>query len=256
MNYKTFKTKAIVIKEGEIGEADKLFTLYAESFGKITVLAKGIRKPKAKLRGGFQILNCISLEFIKGKNFFIATDAILTDDFLDVKKEIKKFRLGIYICNIIDSLIKGEEKDEKIWNLFFETLRDLRLAAPLPYFSKAKSWRTDSLEFIARYFEWNLLCFLGFKPELYHCVSCRKKIRQGRIYFSLNDGGLLCASCRGKYKETREISRDIIKILRLIIARDEKVLKKLKINSLHEKELKEISKGYIEHILEEEIFVV
>lgn len=256
MNYKTFKTKAIVIREKEIGEANKLFTLYTEDFGKINILAKGIRKSKAKLRGGFQLLNFVSLEFIKGKFFFIATDAILTDDFLGVKKEIKKFRFGVYICNVLDELIKGEEKDKRIWNLFFEVLCNLRLSSCPTCFKRIKIWKTDSLEFIVRCFEWNLFCFLGFEPELHCCVVCRKRIQQGKIYFSLMDGGVLCAECRNKKKEAKEISRDVIKILRLIIMQDEKVLRRLRISFECEKELKEISKGYIEHILEKEIFVV
>ena len=271
MNYKTFKTNAVVIREEETGEANKILFLYTENFGRIKVLAKGIRKIKAKLKGGFQVLNYISLEFIQGKNFFIATDAILRDGFLNIKKGIKEFRSSIYICSVLDKLIKGEERDERIWNLFFETLHNLQFICPSSGyshqaarrrvvcssdFSWPKPWRADNLQFIIRYFEWNLFCLLGFEPELYHCASCQNKIQQGKFYFSLKEGGILCAECWDKDKEAKEVSRDVIKILRLIILQDKKILGKLKISSQHEKELKEISKAYLEYISEEEIFVV
>ena len=60
MLHETIKTEGVIIKEREMGENDKLYSIYSEKFGKIEILGKAIRKPKAKLRGGFQVLNYIS----------------------------------------------------------------------------------------------------------------------------------------------------------------------------------------------------
>lgn len=244
MEYTTFKTDAIVIREQEIGEADKLFTLYTEKFGKIEVLGKGIRKIKAKLKGGLQILNYISLEFVKGKNFFIATDAVLKDDFFEMKKEIKTFRMGLYICALLSNLIKGEEKDEKIWKLSVETLNNLQPTVDILYLA-------------LRYFEWNILSYMGFRPELYHCIFCRGKVRNGKFHFSAKGGGLVCKECyeRNVKDNLKKISSDTIKILRLVLSLNKNILKRLRIEKFQEKELKEISKYFLEYTLEKEIFI-
>jgi DNA repair protein RecO (recombination protein O) len=253
MEYQTLKTNAIVLKDKEVGETDKLFTLYTQNFGKIEVLGKGIRKIKAKLKGGLQPLNHISLEFVQGKHFFIATDAVLKDDFPTIKKEIKKYRSALYICDILDRLVKGAEKDERIWELLLETINNI-----------------NQLPITIRYFEWNLLSFLGFEPELYHCVLCQERISQGKFYFSAKEGGIICNKCGMRIAQPSvktsgyakghiriiDISRDVIKILRLIILRDKEILRKLKIDSIQERELKELSRHYLSWILEEEIFVV
>lgn len=243
MEYQTLKTKAIVLSEKEFGEADKLFSVYTENFGKIEVLGKGIRKNKAKLKGALQPLNYISLEFVEGKNFLIATDAILEENFEELKKEIKKYRLALYLCQLVDKLVKGEERDAKIWQLLLETLNELKL--------------TDNKnELIIRYFEWNLLSLLGFEPELYHCTLCQERISKGKFYFSAREGGIICEKCKEKAKEHREISRDAIKILRVIIMQDKSLFKKLKINPIQQRELKELFKYYLPYFLEEDIFVV
>ncbi|HOK35080.1 MAG TPA: DNA repair protein RecO [Candidatus Pacearchaeota archaeon] len=252
MEYQTLKTKAIVLLKKDIGEADQLFTLYTENFGKIEVLGKGIRKIKAKLRGALQDLNYISLEFVQGKNFFIATDAILKNRFKTIKKEIKRYRFALYLCDLTNKFVKEEERDEKIWQLLLETTYNLQLT-------------TYNLGLIVRYFEWNLLSLLGFEPELYHCVLCQERISQGKFYFSAKEGGVICNKCfqtKEKFSDRENkiislpISQDAIKILRLIILKDKTILKRLKINSQQEKELKDLSKYYLSCVLEEEIFVV
>lgn len=254
MEHQIFKTEAIVIKERDLGEADKLFTLYTKDFGKIEVLGKGIRKIKAKLRGGLQILNYISLEFVEGKNFYIATDAILKNSFSVIKSNIKKFRSGLYIAALMDKLLKGQERDNKIWNLFFKTLNTLSFYPSFPSDSQGFNFPIYSL--ILRYFEWNLVSLLGLKPELYYCVGCESKIKTGRFFFSAREGGILDQKCQNKDKKAIEISRDSIKVLRLIISQKEEILRRLKINPIEERELKEISRFFLSWILGEEIFVV
>lgn len=248
MEYQTIKTDAIILKEKEIGEADKIFTLYSQAFGKFEVMGKGIRKTKAKLKFGFQGLNNISLEFVRGKNFFIATDVFLKNGFWPLKKEIKKYRAGLYVCNIVDRLISGEEKDKKIWELLFETLEKINQLEKLSY----------QLSITVRYFEWNLLSFLGFEPELYHCLICQKKLSEGRFYFSAKEGGIVCEKCNAKISQSKniEISRDAIKVLRLIVLREKKIINRLRINKDQERELKNLSKYYLSWVLEEEIFVL
>ncbi|MDD5551669.1 MAG: DNA repair protein RecO [Candidatus Pacebacteria bacterium] len=245
MLHETIKTKAVVIGEKELGEDDKLFYLYTKKFGKIEVLGKAIRKPQAKLKGGLQILNLINLEFVKGKNFNIVTDAILKEDFSEIKENPKLFRMALYISDILNKLVNGEEKDEEIWNLLLETLKKIKKNKP------GSEW------LFVRYFEWVLFSFLGFEPELYYCIECEKKINEGKIFFSAKDGGLIDAEhIQNKEKRGKEISRDIIKILRLIIHKDENILEKLKINNYQKEELKKITKYYLYYIIQEKVFVI
>jgi DNA repair protein RecO (recombination protein O) len=237
MFHSLLKTEAIVIKEEDFGEDSKLFTLYTKNFGKIILLGKAIRKIRAKLRFGFQILNYISAEFVIGKNFNIATDAILKDSFWEIKKNFKPLRQGLYICNLLDSLISGQEKDERIWELLLETL----------FFLKRGEDK------MIRYFDWNLFSLLGFEPELYYCARCQEKIKEGKIYFNAKDGGVICFKCYKEDKKDKEVSRDFVKILRLIINRDKDLFLKLKLNLSHKEEIRKNTQYYLENIFEERL---
>jgi len=246
MQYETQKTKAVVLREVPVGEADKFFELFSENFGKIIVLGKGIRKIKAKLKGGLQIPNFISLEFVKGRNFYIATEAKPLEEFKENWSSLKKYRASLYICWLLSKTLQPEERDEKIWELLIDSLFIIK--NDIFY-----------LPLAIRFFEWNLISFLGFTPELYRCSSCQARLQpRNKFYFSARQGGVICEKCFSKKKEKKsiEISEDIIKILRLFIMQDKEILKRLKINVSQERDLRKISKFYLENILEEKIFVI
>lgn len=249
MKYPLLKTEGVVLKEKEIGEADKLLLIFTKDFGKIEVLGRGIRKIQAKLRFGLQILNHISLEFIKGKNFFIATDVLLKNGFLKLKKEIKKFRQGLYLLSLLDNFIKGEEKDEAIWQLLLEAMQKIE--------EKKEGW------LFVRYFEWNLLESLGLGVELFLCIKCQKRISFGKIYFSSIEGGIICQQCYQKHfikdqdvKSSLSISHDALKILRMIILKNKKILSKIKFSSSLKDELKGLSLYCLSSFLEKDIYIV
>ncbi len=238
-----YSTEGIVIKEEDYGEADRFFTILTKDYGKIRVMAKGIRKIKAKLRSGLQVLSQIYLEFVQGKYFYTAIEAISLDDFKIIKDNPEKLKSAFYVLFILDKLIR-EGKDDRIWLLASKILKKIeeeKISGP-------------KLDLLLRYFEWNLFDILGYHPELYKCQVCRKKLKEEKLYFSARGGGALCGICRKKDKESEEIDINTLKILRLILGRKKEILEKLKPGP--EKGLKKISSQYLEHILEEKINVV
>ena len=47
---KFFDSNGIVINKKDFGEADRYITIFTETFGKVNVLVKGIRKSKNKVQ--------------------------------------------------------------------------------------------------------------------------------------------------------------------------------------------------------------
>lgn len=249
-----YSTEGIVIKEENSGEADRFFTIFTKDFGKIRVMAKGIRKIRAKLRGGLQLLNHIYLEFVRGKYFYTAIEAININDFPAIKSDAEKLKTAFCICDILDKLIR-EEKDERSWLLLLKIFK--KIEEPKFFGSR--------LELLLWYFEWNLFDILGYHPELFKCVNCQvpldskhltgqAKLSEEKFYFSAKDGGILCSRCKNTDKEAQEIDINTLKILRLILGRKKEVLEKLKLGN--ERKLKDISKYYLEHISEEKANVI
>lgn len=65
---KTLSTRALVLGRLNFGEADKILTLLTKSHGKISVIAKGVRKPKSKLAGGTELFTVNDILFTESKS--------------------------------------------------------------------------------------------------------------------------------------------------------------------------------------------
>ena len=65
-----------------------------------------------------------------------------------------------------------------------------------------------------RYFEIQLLDLLGFRPELFYCVSCREEIRPQDQFFSADGGGVLCPKCGRERPGVRPVSMEALKYFR------------------------------------------
>jgi len=230
-----YRTLGFILKKNDRGEADRVFTIYTEDFGKLELLAKGERKITSKLRGGLEVFFLSEIEFIQGKNYKTLTDSILIDNFKNLRKDLKILGILYKISEVLDILVKEAEPDEKIWNLLKEIFNKLNDIKP---------------EIVYYYFFWNFLSFLGYQPELHTCSLCQKKLSPESIYFNPKEMGLTCGQCDKLNESAKRVDVDAVKIIRIILKKDWPTLKKLKIEKEELKSLKTISQYYLSSILE------
>ncbi|MEK7071705.1 MAG: DNA repair protein RecO, partial [Patescibacteria group bacterium] len=110
-----YRSRGLIFKKEERGEADLLFTVYTKDFGKLEILGKSVRKIASKLRPSAEVFYLSEIEFIQGKIQKTLTDATLVDKFSGIRGDLKKIRIAHKISEVLDNLIKGQEPDEKIW---------------------------------------------------------------------------------------------------------------------------------------------
>lgn len=230
-----YRTKGFILKKTDFGEADQLFTIFTKDFGKLEILGKGIRKISSKLRSGAEIFYLSEIEFIQGKIHKTLTDAILIEKFKNLRKDLNRLSIAYKISEILDSLIKGPEPDEKIWFLLNQTFQKLN-DNQIP---------NSKLPLIFYYFFWNLISILGYQPSLYQCSICQKKLEPKKLYFNEKERGIICPNCFKRIKEGKEISTEAVKILRIILKENFELLLKLKVEKEIFKSLESISKDYL-----------
>ena len=261
-----YRTTGLIFKKDDRGETDQLFTIYTKDFGKLEILGKAIRKISSKLRSGAELFYLSEIEFIQGKTQKTLTDTILINKFPSLRKDLKRLRIVYIISEVLNSLIKGPEADEKIWQLLNEAFQRL----------DTNNLKPITCNLIYHYFLWNLLSILGYEPQLYNCAVCQKKLLPEKLYFNPKEGGIICHDCfkkvklveedksssspatlsRGARKSEssfdfaaaragKEVKPETIKILRIILEKNWATLSKLKIEGKYLKGLASFSKSYL-----------
>jgi len=157
----TYQTKAIVLKREDIFEADRIYHLYTEDFGRVRAIAAGVRKIKAKLTGHLEPFNLIWVELMtkKGGDLFITT-ALSETSLLKKNASPNQVALFAKMSDFTLKMLRGQEKDAAIWNFI------------LTGFSTAQSVETrlsaqaDTADKFLREYKSGLAQILGFGSNL------------------------------------------------------------------------------------------
>lgn len=155
MKIPVYKTQGIIIGKFNSGEWDNLLVVYTKEFGKILVKAKSLRKKEAKMKSQLEVFNHVHLVLAKGKNMDTISGVVLISGFPQLRKNLESVATAFYFCEILDKLVFGQEKDERIWQLINKAI----------YFLEEKQRSQSVLKKLAERFEYNLLSFLGHSPE-------------------------------------------------------------------------------------------
>ncbi len=206
----TYKTDGIILKRININEADRLLTIYTEKKGKITAVAKGVRKPLSKLAGHLEPFCLVNLVLAEGKNIDTVAGACVRSYHQNIHKGLDEMSRAARFGELIDVLTQDHEENRRLFNLICESLEFL-------------DERAD-LKIVDYYFLINGLSMLGYCPELYECVMCRGKIGPEIIGWDNEYGGVVCESC-GSHNQ--KVSADTIKALRVMLGRKADVVRKV-----------------------------
>ena len=195
---RTYSTRGVVLRQYQLGEADRILSILTPDRGKVRTVAKGVRRPRSRLRGHLDLTNLIDFVAAFGRNLDVVTEAQVRDDHPLVREDLSRLSLAMYVCELADSFGEEGSPSQGLFSLL-ELALDQLGRAPDPWL-------------LTRWFELRLMDVSGFRPQLENCVECEESLEPGDHVLDLGAGGVLCPSCRslgvgGKIKVTQSAMR-------------------------------------------------
>lgn len=92
MAYSIYQTDCIVLGIRDLQEHDLMLRVFSPIFGYIRVISKGARKGTSKLRANIQEYAVAHIAAVKGKEFFILTDARTIFSFIQSRSVVNFLR--------------------------------------------------------------------------------------------------------------------------------------------------------------------
>lgn len=197
---RVYRTEAIVLKAFDLGEADRILTLYTPDTGKLRAVAKGVRRTKSRMSGHLDLFTRSALLLARGRQLDIITQAESIATFPHVRVDLVRAAYASYIAELVDAFTAEGLANRPIYDLAVTTLE--RLARP------------GDLDLVVRVFEVQLLGLTGYRPQLHRCLVCEETIAPVGNYFSARLGGVLCPGCRSEDSTAQPITVPVLKTLR------------------------------------------
>lgn len=173
------KWEGIVLKSRPYGESNKIVTLMTREAGKVTVMARGAKKPASRLAG-------VTQTFVHGMFVIKRTTGMGTlqqgehiDSMRHIQTDIIRAAYASYIVEMVDRLVEEGGPE----SFAFEVLVQALSAIEDDYDPEA----------ISLFVDWKMLPYTGVQPILHQCASCAEV--EGEFAFSFTQGGFLCHRC-------------------------------------------------------------
>lgn len=200
------KTLAYVMRRTNFGEADRILNLITPE-GKMSAIAKGVRKEKSKLAGGVEMFSLVELNLHFGKSeMATVTSAKMISYYGKILADFGRMELAAEILKKVSLAAESSDAPE-YFKMTDSCLRGLNDGLDLRL---VESW-----------FLLNLAKTLGEEINLYRDAE-GEKLTAGQRYSFLAAENALAPSLAGEYGE------DEIKIMRLMLVAELKTVSRIK----------------------------
>lgn len=196
---KQLVTDAIILARTDYGEADRILTVLSPEYGKLRLLAKGVRRVKSKLAGGIELFSISTITFVKGRGEIgTLVSTRLSKHYSHIVEDLQRTMLGYELIKQLNKAIEDEPEPEyfELLHQAFEALDDHSIPLPL----------------VTMWFSAQMTCLGGHTPNLQTDEHGKKLVADQLYDFDLEHMGFVANPLDGAFNANH------IKFLRLLYA--------------------------------------
>lgn len=174
-----YRDAGVVLRTYKLGEADKIVVIMTKANGKVRAVAKGVRKTKSKFGARLEPMSHVNLLLYRGRQLDIVSQAETVETHAPLLSSLDRASQAMAALEAVDQMGLEREPNPRLYQMAVGVLRTI-------------ADRPAALNVPAFY--WKLLAAEGLHPQLDVCVRCGAD--ELLVSFDVNQGGVLCKTCR------------------------------------------------------------
>ena len=180
------KTEAVVLRSMRYGEADRILHLYTPARGRVSAIAKGVRRARSRFGGRLEPFFRLRIELHEGRSELLTvTGAQTVEGYPRLRGDARALDAAARACDAVGRLFETSEPHPGVFNLLCRQLALLD--------ERASGVQVPSAWSSALAFRLKLLLAAGLAPQLGACASCGEQ--EHLVGFSGAAGGVVCSAC-------------------------------------------------------------
>ncbi|MBI3997976.1 MAG: DNA repair protein RecO [Armatimonadetes bacterium] len=196
-----YKIEGIVLRRRSLGEADRLVTVLSRDRGKLTVVAKGARKPRSRLGGRLEPPTRFRALMAEGRTLDVISQVEVLDAHAALRDDLERMGDAAVVLELADRALADRHPHPEVYRLLVDALALLR---------------TGPRALVPLWFAARLLVLTGHRPAVGRCAVCGTRIRAGGAWSAVL-GGCVDATCRSRDPQAVGISSWAIALLAFLL---------------------------------------
>jgi len=155
------KTEGVILRRFNLNEADQILTVLTKDEGKISFLAKGIRRIKSRFCGKAELFYEVKIDGAQGKSLYYLNEISVINPRSLFDSELRTKSILFYVAEITQKLIQDNQQIDGAYELLLDTLNHLN---------------GEKDEIVFHSYLIKLLTKLGFMAPWNHCSRSNVKL--------------------------------------------------------------------------------
>lgn len=187
---------ALVLRQVDVGEADRILTLLTAEQGRIDVRASGARR--SKRFAGLDLFVAVDVALVPGRRPLRLAEAEVRRDFAGLKGDLLALALASYAAELLRQASREDDPAPDLYRLGLAAFESLEAD------SACAGW--------ARAFELKLLHVVGNRPSLRRCAATGEPAEEP-LGWSPTIGGILCGEGLAEDPAARHLDLQTVNLL-------------------------------------------
>lgn len=180
-----YRIEGIVIRRTNLGEADRIVTLYTRDHGKLAAAAKGARKPGSRFAGRLELFTQLRALMGQGRTLDVVSQVEVIEPFAAVRTDLERLGAASFVAEVTDRATPERDPQPAVYH----TVR-----------SALEMIAGGDAQLAAMWFVSQMLALAGYAPVTDRCTVCGREPARGAA-FSCALGGSVCAAHRERDPE-------------------------------------------------------
>lgn len=179
-----------MLRGRQLGEADRILTLFTTERGKLDAVAKGVRRAKSHFAGRLEFCNECDFGMHRGRSLDVIVSADIRNAPWARLVEPERYAVASLVAELIDAFCEPDLALPDVYDLLTGMLDAVvTVSEPrglLPRFSL------------------RLLAVLGLAPPADTCVRCGQPLGTGLTWLDAEAGGIIDRACCERWRDLPE----------------------------------------------------
>ena len=243
---RTHAVTAVILRSHDYGEGHRLYSLLTREEGKRCAIARGVRKPRAKLAASLQHFTLAEIFLARGVRYDVITQVRVLNPFYALRRSLEGIAYASYFCELFDESLADDQQHPELFDLLSGAL--MRLVDGGPF------------DLLARFVEMHLIAISGYLPMLRQCAHCRQSLARLDVHgqsswptwlgFSASQGGALCPACLPLAPGAKRIAAGTVQVMQRLLLQEFTAVEALSLSPRLRREIEATLREYLEYRLE------
>jgi len=176
--------EAICLARRDFSESSLVLVMLCRSVGKVSLLAKGARRPKSAVAVDLLDRGEASL-ILSVEGLGLLREFACTAPLPELRRDLHKWHVGLYLSEIANLATKDLAPAGRLFDLLVNSLE-----------RTCRAGSSKELAAVLVHGTKGILAWAGYDPQLQNCVSCNRVLTPADLlFFTASGGGLLCRDC-------------------------------------------------------------